>query len=191
MGSWPSYEKVATDWRGFLICREAPARDPDCLWWTRVRVAGGWLIELAGSGDASALENLLPAGGRVEAVDSALGSRRIVVSTGDRLEAALFVTREGGLPSREWLIGQIEANAPGPAIHYLAGRAPGPQRDQGETICACFNVGAKTIHAAIFGQGLTSVDALGAALGAGTNCGSCRPELARMISERELVDAAQ
>ncbi len=184
-------EKVATEWRGFLICRDAPRGDPDCLWWTRVRGAGGWLVELAGNGDVSALEALLPSGGRVEAVDSALGSRRIVVSSGDRLKAALFVTREGGLPPREWLIGQLETDEPGPSIRYLAGRAPGARRDQGEMICACFNVGAKTIRAAIFGQGLASVDALGAVLGAGTNCGSCRPALARMINERELADAAQ
>jgi assimilatory nitrate reductase catalytic subunit len=42
-------------------------------------------------------------------------------------------------------------------------------------------VGAKTIAAAIDG-GACTVDAVGAATGAGTNCGSCRPEIARLLA---------
>jgi assimilatory nitrate reductase catalytic subunit len=46
-------------------------------------------------------------------------------------------------------------------------------------------VGLKTITAAIADQALTSVEAVGAALAAGTNCGSCRPAIKRLIGEAE------
>ena len=41
----------------------------------------------------------------------------------------------------------------------------------------------KTILAAIGSQDLLSVEAVGAALSAGTNCGSCRPAIQRLIGE--------
>jgi assimilatory nitrate reductase catalytic subunit len=50
-------------------------------------------------------------------------------------------------------------------------------------VCACLKVGARVIDAAI-ARGAGSVDAVSAATGAGTNCGSCRPELARMIAAK-------
>ena len=58
-------------------------------------------------------------------------------------------------------------------------------------VCVCFDVGAKTIIGAIADQRLTSVAAVGQALRAGTNCGSCRPALARLIAEtlEEAVNA--
>jgi len=45
------------------------------------------------------------------------------------------------------------------------------------------------IARAVAEQGLADLDAIGAALQAGTNCGSCRPELARLLDAR-AQDAA-
>ena len=75
----------------------------------------------------------------------------------------------------------------------LAGRAPGAQPDRGAVICVCFDIGLKTIVAAIADQRLTDVAAIGKSLGAGTNCGSCRPALARILaaSVEEKVHAAE
>ncbi|WP_057833056.1 nitrate reductase [Colwellia sp. TT2012] len=53
--------------------------------------------------------------------------------------------------------------------------------NQGKQVCSCFNIGEKTIVNAI-AQGCTSVDKLGEQLQCGTKCGSCKPELASMIS---------
>ena len=47
-------------------------------------------------------------------------------------------------------------------------------------VCACLKVRVKTVNAAI-AAGAATTDAVGAATGAGANCGSCRPEIARMI----------
>jgi assimilatory nitrate reductase catalytic subunit len=100
----------------------------------------------------------------------------------------LFVTATGELPNRDWLITQL-GEPQGPAV--LAGRAPGVQPDCGPIVCVCFDVGATTILQAIAGHQLTSVPEVGAALRAGTNCGSCRPAIARLLNEvQESLHAA-
>ena len=174
---------VATRWRGFLIVAGEPVRTPQCLWATRVAVPAGSLWELAGDGDPVKLEASLPAGERIEAIDAARGTRRIAILSGGRLVAALFLTERGELPSRDWLIGQLGEAEAAPTL--LAGRTPGVQADRGAIVCACFDIGMRTIVAAIRDQRLADVAAIGTALGAGTNCGSCRPALARLLAEEK------
>jgi len=55
--------------------------------------------------------------------------------------------------------------------------------EAGPTICTCFNVGLSAISDAIASGGAMSVADVRRALRAGTNCGSCVPEL-RGIIER-------
>ena len=74
----------------------------------------------------------------------------------------------------------------------MPGRAPGAQPDKGAIVCVCFDVGTKTILSAIAKQHLTTVAEVGAALGAGTNCGSCRAEIRGILDQlrvRETADA--
>ncbi|NJR78556.1 nitrate reductase [Sphingomonas corticis] len=172
---------VATGWRGFALFAGEPPRRPDCLWWTRVAVPAGSLLELAGEGDGAVLDALLPAGRRIEAADRARGTRRVAVLADGRLLAAVFVTRTGELPARDWLIAQLAQAQAAPTL--LAGRAPGIAVERGAIVCSCFDLGLRTIVAAIRTQGLADVAAVGAAIGAGTNCGSCRPALARLLRE--------
>jgi assimilatory nitrate reductase catalytic subunit len=182
-------EPVTPEWRGFLLTRNADLPVPACLWATRITVPGGALFELAGNGDPTVLERSLPAGERIEAQDRAKGTRRTAVMAEGRLAAVLFITRDGLLPSRDWLISQLGQAALGPAL--LAGRALSALPDRGTIVCVCFDVGLKTLVNAISEQKLASVAAIGAALGAGTNCGSCRPALARLIATtREKASAA-
>jgi assimilatory nitrate reductase catalytic subunit len=56
-------------------------------------------------------------------------------------------------------------------------------------VCACFAVPRAVIEIAI-AKGATSVDAIGRATQAGTNCGSCRAEIRQLVKSRELVAAA-
>ena len=175
-------EPQPVDWRGFLIAHEAPVKAPDCLWSARVTVPDGFLYELAGTGDPDRLIDTLPGGELIEAADPARGTRRAAVLRDGRLVAALFVTKSGELPPREWLVAQLGLSH-GPAV--LAGRAPGAQADGGEIVCVCFDVGAKTIVRAIASQSLTNLTDVGAALRAGTNCGSCRPAITRLLNEAQ------
>jgi assimilatory nitrate reductase catalytic subunit len=176
-------EKLDIDWRGFLIARAIPARIP-AAYFTKVRVENGWLVELAGTRDPVALaKTILPAGERVEIADPARGSLRIAVLDSGRLSAALYVARAGRLPDREWPISQLATCDAASSYELLAGRPATPLPHRGPIVCACFDVGLKTIVEAIGGQQLLNVEAVGKSLSAGTNCGSCRPAIQRLIGE--------
>jgi assimilatory nitrate reductase catalytic subunit len=54
-------------------------------------------------------------------------------------------------------------------------------------VCACFGVGRTTICDAI-ASGARSAAEVGALLKAGTNCGSCIPELKRLIAQAETAE---
>jgi assimilatory nitrate reductase catalytic subunit len=53
----------------------------------------------------------------------------------------------------------------------------------GPIVCACFGVGLTTIRDAFHSGAATSVEGIGATLRAGTNCGSCLPELKRIVAD--------
>ena len=184
-------EKMATEWKGFLILRGAdPVRVP-CLWATRITVPGGALYEVAGNGDPARLEACLPKGERVEAIDQTRGTRRVAIIREGKLAGVLIVTRSGLLPTRDWLIGQLAAEGVGASV--LAARGPGSQPDRGAVVCVCFDIGLNQIVAAIRDQQLVDVSAIGTAIGAGTNCGSCRPALANILvqTSQETLHAAE
>jgi assimilatory nitrate reductase catalytic subunit len=63
----------------------------------------------------------------------------------------------------------------------LSGRNDSAVVETSPTICACFNVRLSAISEAITLGGAVSIADLGRALRAGTNCGSCVPELRGII----------
>lgn len=82
-------------------------------------------------------------------------------------------------------LGGESSPRPSPRVQssgLLAGRPPNGQTDRGDTICACFNVGETLIVDAIRAEKLSSAEAIGAMLQAGTNCGFCIPELDRLLA---------
>ncbi len=172
------------DWNGYLICRTRPS-PPPCRYWTQVRTAHGWLVELAGIGDPVELLALLPTGDRADVSDPQRGMIRAAALDGGHLLAALFVARQGSLPQRDWLIEQLGGETAS-SLELLAGRPAKPRPERGAIVCVCFDVGLMTILDTIRSEALTSVEAVGKALNAGTNCGSCRPAIARLL-ETELV----
>ncbi|GGC27479.1 assimilatory nitrate reductase catalytic subunit [Novosphingobium marinum] len=169
---------VKPAWRAFMATSEAFHPD-GLLYWSRSRVSGGWLYELAGNGPMT-LDEWLPDGEQLEALDKARGMRRIAVRNGDgALVAAAFITRTGELPSRRWIasqLGTLGANA----SEVLAGRPSKPAPDRGPIVCVCHGIGEKDIAVAHAG-GAQSVTEIGKATCAGTNCGSCRPALAILL----------
>jgi len=176
-------------WRGFYLSRE-PLKAPSGLEliWRRTPQDGCHLHEFAGRGDEDEREALLRAvlrganGEILSLDDAATGAVRRAVMREGRLERALFIAVSGRLPPRDWLAARFldaEISVQDRAV-LLAGRPAIPIADVGPLVCACLKVGAKTIAAAIK-AGAESVDAVAAATGAGGNCGSCRPEIARMV----------
>ena len=175
-------------WYGFVLSRrrlELP--EPDyCV---AVRGDGHWRQEIAGTGQmddwaAWARWFLGADGDWLDFADPAHGRYRGARLIDGRLDACLFIAPTPDLPRSSWLAGLFgEPTLDGAArISLLAGRPPRGEADAGETICACFNVGEQRIIDAIQSAELTSVDAIGAVLQAGTNCGSCIPELNRLLA---------
>jgi assimilatory nitrate reductase catalytic subunit len=60
------------------------------------------------------------------------------------------------------------------------------EADEGPIVCVCFQVGARRIEDAA-AAGHKSVDKIGRQLGAGTNCGSCIPEIRRLLAPKEAA----
>ena len=65
----------------------------------------------------------------------------------------------------------------------LSGRSADGLASAGPIVCACFGVGLTAIRAALQTGTATGVESIGAALRAGTNCGSCLPELKRIVAD--------
>ncbi|MEM6940982.1 MAG: molybdopterin-dependent oxidoreductase [Pseudomonadota bacterium] len=121
-------------------------------------------------------------------LDQAAGTERFALTQDGVLQALLFVARAPVVLSRTAAIAHIGTEVS--SLAALAGRPAAGQVDPGVTVCACFNVGRNTLLAAIEG-GANSVPALGAATCAGTNCGSCKPELAALLAAAEMRVAAE
>ena len=177
-------------WQGFLISRRKLTPKTD--YWTAIRTEHAWRYEFfsASSIDdwAAFARDLLcqPADGVnwTEYLDTARQTYRAARFTGAQLESCLFISADGGaLPARDWLV-SLFAHEQLPAAErtsLLLGKPAVAGEDKGRTVCACFNVGEKTIRKAIAEQALDSVESIGRCLNAGTNCGSCIPELRTLL----------
>jgi assimilatory nitrate reductase catalytic subunit len=191
-------EALPTRWRGMLVHRR-PIRPPADCHWARVPLVQGHGFELAGwtaladhaavTALADALIDAPPGAERLELADAGRGSWRFASLIDGQLDAFLFITAAAGtaLPDRATLgplLGEIIGDAARPAL--LAGRSTAPANTGGRVICSCFSVGIDTLTQAIRAKGLSDTAAIGAALGAGTNCGSCLPELRAILREARV-----
>src|SRR3546814_3488416 len=115
--------KLSVDWRGFLVTRQEPELI-SASYHTKIRFPQGWLVEMAGSGyPALVTGKCLPACDRIETSDAARGEMRFAVVKDGELQAALYISRGNGLPSREWLISQLGGDGGASSMEFLAGRS--------------------------------------------------------------------
>ncbi|MBV2360612.1 molybdopterin-dependent oxidoreductase [Thalassococcus sp. CAU 1522] len=178
----------------FALSRAEPRPD-EAAYWAKARTADGWRLELALSETpddwasyARAVLGLSDEAAPLMVTDARRGLARLAFFEAGRLQAALFAGPQPVALSRSYLAGQLAAEIDAAILSGV----PGADRpDPGATICACFDIGVNTIRTAIADQRLTSVEAIGAALRAGTNCGSCRPELAALLAETAKPMAAE
>lgn len=116
--------------------------------------------------------------------DSAMQVGRYAWLKDGQLQAMLcFAPRLDDLPASDWvasLFSQTELN-PAQRLAMMAGRDAGIE-DVGKMICSCFQIGENTLRNAIK-QGANSLAELGKVTCAGTNCGSCIPELKQILAE--------
>jgi assimilatory nitrate reductase catalytic subunit len=67
----------------------------------------------------------------------------------------------------------------------LSGQSADGVADNGPVVCACFGVGLKFIRDCIASGTAKDVAGVSKALRAGTNCGSCLPELKRIVAHEQ------
>ncbi|RAT14606.1 nitrate reductase [Lonsdalea populi] len=107
------------------------------------------------------------------------------------LQLAFYAHINPPMPNRQAIVAAfawVFSDAPA-RLALLAGRAEGGKTPTGAILCSCFGVGEIAIADAVR-QGCHSAAQLGAALKCGTNCGSCIPELKKIIAkERETLMA--
>ena len=94
----------------------------------------------------------------------------------------MFAASRAALPGEAALAALLgEAIPEGGRLRLLAGNLGG--EPESRRICACFGVDEAAIRYAAVTHRLTNSAALGAHLRAGTNCGSCIPELERILRD--------
>ncbi|HXC53600.1 MAG TPA: molybdopterin-dependent oxidoreductase [Candidatus Limnocylindrales bacterium] len=183
-------ERVVPAWHGVLFGRTTQ-KVPDAELWTRVCGDGFVRFELAGlrpEQDLAArgrlLLNVQP--GRadlLEYADEGAGIYRAAIVRDDRIAACVFLSRRAQMPSRDWIAGLLAKPAldENDRMALLAGRPLAGATDNSPIICSCFNVRRSAIDEAIDRHGLQTPEEVGSCTRAGTNCGSCVPEIRTLL----------
>jgi assimilatory nitrate reductase catalytic subunit len=193
-------EAFHTAWQGFILSREAVGQDRLGHW---TRIQGKQFAHYEFSGREHITDHSAWARGVLgvtdldadwlEYEDKSAGVYRAVHVVDDRIDMCIFLSASSiTLPSRNWLAGLFAK----PALEeidrvgLLIGQPVEKGVDTGRTICSCYGVGSNTICDAIRTQQLSSVTQVTACLKAGGNCGSCVPEIKKLLTETRLAMAA-
>jgi assimilatory nitrate reductase catalytic subunit len=185
-----SYEYV---FRGFVLSR-ARLNLPDHAWSARVAVQGGFGYLFADNADLAGWQPWLrsvTSGDVAEYRDFGGGVYRAASFLDGRIEACLFAgpARDAG----DWNVVKnlfaLDALNDEQRRMLLSGKSTDGLASAGPIVCACFGVGRNTICDAIAAGAGTAAE-IGVQLKAGTNCGSCIPEMKRLIAQAGAVAPA-
>ena len=189
-----SLTPVESHFHGLLLRRFGAAL-PDLCHWVRVPVDTGQLYRLTGLRALPVGENLVrfaqlllaaPTGADwIEVSDANRGMLRVAVIADGVLDACLFLARDtAGLPHEAAVTQMLGAPVPDTArARLLAGRPQDAAASEGPRICACFGVSRDAIRHAAVTHRLRTVTEIGVVLRAGTNCGSCIPEIEEILRD--------
>jgi assimilatory nitrate reductase catalytic subunit len=176
--------------QGFAVSLAKPR--PIALPYFALAIAqGGWRMEFASAGlpdDAAswlrAILEVPPDAEHLAYRDAALGHERHAFFKGERLFAAAFLSPGPVAVSRVSAAAALTQDFTDRRARFaVVATRPGADRpDPGAIVCSCFGVGVNIINAAIAG-GATTVDAVGKATCAGTNCGSCKSEIGALLAK--------
>jgi assimilatory nitrate reductase catalytic subunit len=185
---------VAFAYRGFALTRRAVTVPTD-TWFARVAVAGGAGLLFATNAAPEiwcdfAREAASDSAELAEYIDQPRGIARIAAFSSGRLDACIFVGPAGSPPQWDAVrtLFELDVLAEHDRRVLLSGRTGDGLAETGPLICSCFGVGLAAIRNAVTAGGAKSAADIGRTLRAGTNCGSCLPEL-RSIVERMMEPA--
>jgi assimilatory nitrate reductase catalytic subunit len=178
--------------RGFALSR-ARLELPQHTWWTRVTVTGGYGYLFADNADLARWQSWMRsiAGSDIaEYSDSGGGVYRAASFAHDRIEICLFVgpARDAGDWEAVKKLFAAEIVSDDQRRLLLSGKSADGLAGEGPVVCACFGVGRTKICETIAAGAGTAAE-IGVRLKAGTNCGSCIPELKRLIPQTDAVGA--
>ena len=187
-----SLTRVAARFHGVLLRRTGGALTAQCHW-TRVPLARGHLYRLAGAEQPATTCLLGPMADRAEYIemeDPARGVVRCAALVDGVLEACWFMAHDrAALPRHQAIAPLLGTVIPGNRRrHLLAAGSPGTPADDSQLVCICFGVSRTTICRAVQQHGLRTTRDIGARLNAGTNCGSCLPELQALLRATETFE---
>lgn len=175
-------------WHGFILSRTA-LNPSTASYWVKVKGEQFWRFELAGESVIDkpqqwARQQLGDGGEWLEYDDEALGSYRAAKLVDDKLESVVFIAASHDLPARSWLSQLFSEQAIDneTRMSLLAAQPGAGLPDVGSIVCACFGVGENSIIEVITKDKSCTVEHIGECLKAGTNCGSCIPELKTLIA---------
>lgn len=178
---------VAAPYHGFVLAR-TKLDPPPGAWWARLAVDGGFAWKLASASPPEHWQDWalaqMHADDRADLIDHAGGHYRAAAfDAAGHLAFALIVGPRGQVPGWEALKDLFTAGRVPDADRrlLLSGRRAGLDAGLGPLVCACHGVPRGAIEGAIRG-GCHSAAAVGEALKAGTNCGSCLPEIRQIIA---------
>ncbi len=165
-----------------------PIEPPPGTWFARVAVAGGHGVLFA-TNEAPArwqglAEKLIAADAeRAEYVDLPRGIVRIAAFRNGRIEACVFCGPAQNSPHWDVVRALFDTGivAERDRRLLLSGRSAEGVAEAGPIVCACYGVGLEAIRRAITLGTAVTVAEIGQALRAGTNCGSCIPELQGIV----------
>ncbi len=111
----------------------------------------------------------------------------LAVFKDETLITAVYLSNDPVRVSRHWATSQIGKPFNNSDRHrVLAARPANDQPDVGAIICSCFMVGKNEIETAVYEKQCNTVEKIGCALKAGTNCGSCRGEINGIIQQQNV-----
>ena len=185
-------QRFAAEWYGFVASADPIVPHGDYC--AVARSTSGWQAEMASATpmtDArTVLAQLVSLSGDdiSELHDPATGMIRVAHRVNGALHTVMYCAPTPVAVSRGHVVALIGTQVP--MLDALSGRNRATAQDPGATVCACMGVGLNDLRRAV-AAGATSIDALGAATGAGTNCGACRPELAALLPTQAKAMAAE
>ena len=185
---------VPTLWRGILF-NGLKQLDFGGFYYARVPTEQGQLYELRGWEPLPAEDlvsvwanNFLdhpPGAERIETIDSDRGSFRFASVVGGRLQACLMLARDAHwpLPERDAITPLLGAVFDKRAYDLLfrIKESADDSLVHDRKVCSCFSVGQTAIEKAIVAGCLMTCNQVGASIKAGTNCGSCIPEIEEIL----------
>ncbi|MEM7212506.1 MAG: molybdopterin dinucleotide binding domain-containing protein, partial [Pseudomonadota bacterium] len=196
-GAAVSIAPYRPSWYGFTVSKSPLRLSPEMGigYWAKATTGYGWRCELAGDVDpicweayARSLFGAAEDAPTVMLQDLSQGRARVAVLHDGDVLGAVFIDREPVAVARSHVLTGFGALSP---VDLLAARPGLDMPDPGAIVCSCFQVGANTIAAAVAQGGLQTVQAIGEATCAGTNCGSCRPELTAFLTKGRALVAAE